>query len=69
MTMEYIRHHYDQRFKRGARVQVRLHGDLYAGTVVGSYGANLRVRVGFPGEKALIFHPNEVKIIADEVQP
>lgn len=68
MTMEYIRDHYDRRFKRGVSLQVRWHGDLYKGTVVGSDGAYLRVSLN-SGQKALLFHPNEVEIITLPNEP
>lgn len=60
MTMQYIREHYDQRFKRGVKVTVRWHGDLYSGVVVGSSGAYVRVRI-HQHTKALTFHPNAIK--------
>lgn len=70
MTMEYIREHYDSRFRRGARVVVRWHGRVYAGRIVGSYGAYLRISIGAnPREKALIFHPSDVNILPDETTP
>lgn len=73
MTMQYIRDHYDQRFARGTRVQVRHHNQLYAGTVVGASDAYLRVRL-YPNRRALLFHPSDVVILPDdstgtEVQP
>ena len=66
--MEYIRDHYDRRFKRGVIVQVRWHGYLYKGTVVGSDDAYLRVSL-HSGQKALRFHPNEVEIITLPNEP
>ena len=66
MTMDYIREHYDKRFRRGVRVQVRWHGKLYAGTIVGSSCAYLRVRL-HPMHRPLLFHPNAIEqILPDE---
>lgn len=52
MSMNYIRRYYAVPAKRGMRVTV----DGYSGTIVGSYGQYLRVRVD--GEKhAGLWHP------------
>lgn len=76
MTMQYIREHYDRRFKRGTRVLVRWHGDLYVGTVVGADEGYLRVQINplDRRKRPLRFHPNDIeKILPDEpseeVQP
>ena len=69
MTMQYIREHYDQRFKRGVKVAVRWHGDLYDGIVVGSSEAYVRVRI-HSNTKALVFHPSAIKaFLPDEPEP
>lgn len=70
MTMQYIREHYDQRFKRGVQVQVRRHGKLYAATVIGSDGAYLRLRLNYLEGSSFRYHPNDIeKFLPDEPAP
>lgn len=56
MSMEYIRKHYTQNARRGARVQYTGEAVAQQGTITGTCGARLRVRMD--GEKHTgIYHP------------
>lgn len=56
MSLRYIRRYYEVPAHRGARVEYTGHQDVKQGTVVGSAGARLRVRMD--GEKHTgIYHP------------
>ncbi len=56
MSLRYIRRYYEVPAHRGARVEYIGHQDAKQGTVVGSAGARIRVRMD--GEKHTgIYHP------------
>lgn len=56
MSMEYIRKTYGVPAKRGARIRYNPPGDTQFGTIVGSSGAYLKIRID--GDKvALRWHP------------
>jgi len=58
MSMKYIRDTYKVPAKRGARIKYRGVAMIQTGTIVGSKGAYIRVRIdGDPFRRVMSYHP------------
>lgn len=56
MSLQYIRDTYGVPAKRGGRIEYMANGSAIQGTITGSRGAHIRVRLD--GDKrSLLFHP------------
>lgn len=63
--IEYVRRYYRVPAKRGGRVQyTNSHGDAWLGTITGTVGAYLRVRLDGHRD-ALAFHPTDVTYLEE----